>query len=423
MITHPLLSDLARFGVRLGLDRMRGFLEHLGSPHTAVPTIHVAGTNGKGSVVRLVGSMLRAHGLRVGEYTSPHLQRINERITVGGVEISDARLTALLAALNSSRKAWAAAELEGLYTPEEALTYFEMMTAAAFCHFASEKVDIAVIEVGLGGRLDATNVVDPAVCAITSIGIDHTAQLGPDLASIAAEKAGIIKPGRPVVVGALPSEALRVVRSLAADKGAPLLEIEQDFRLWDQDGALAWKQGDTSLKDLRVSLQGDHQVGNAAVAVAVVNQLPPPLRPSAGAVREGLAAVRHAGRLEEVEPNLILDCAHNGEAALRLADWLRTRPRPDGKRTLLLGMSNDKDPRAVVVSLAPHVDRVFTTHCQHPRAYSAGDLAQQLVGVDLPVLPAGPIEQALPLARAGGGEVVVAGSVFLAGAVRDLLRR
>lgn len=422
MITHPLLSELARFGVRLGLDRMRGFLVHLGSPHRAAPVVHVAGTNGKGSVVRMVGSILRAQGLRVGEYTSPHLQRINERIVVDGREISDPVLSSLLAETDSARRAWVHEQLNGLCEPNEALTYFEMMTAVAFQHFAAEGVDVAVVEVGLGGRLDATNVVDPAVTVISSVGIDHTAQLGPDLASIASEKAGIIKPGRPVVVGALPREAMRVIRSLAADRAAPLLELETDFRMAEQDGALSWSQGAHAYRELAVALAGGHQLQNASVAIAAVHQLPLELRPGYEAIRAGLSQVRHAGRLETLAPGVVVDCAHNGESAARLADWLQARPRTAGqRRTLLLGMSADKDPRSVVVCLAPHIDRVLTTHCSHPRALSAGDLAEQIIGVDLPVLPAGPIEQALPLARSGGDDVVVAGSVFLAGAVRDLL--
>ena len=422
MNTHPLLANLARFGVRLGLDRMRGFLEHLGAPHRAAPVIHVAGTNGKGSVVRLVGAILRAQGLRVGEYTSPHLQHINERLVVNGSAVSDAALTQLLASLDAERRAWVSAHLDGMCASEEALTYFEMMTAAAFVHFASEGVDVAVVEVGLGGRLDATNVVDPAVTVITSVGIDHTAQLGPDLASIAAEKAGIIKTERPVVVGALPREAMRVVRSLAADRAAPLLALEADFRMAEQDGTLSWSMGAHGYRDLTVALAGGHQLQNAAVAIAAVHQLPLELRPSGEAIRAGLAGVEHAGRLEQLAPGLILDCAHNGESAARLADWLREQPRtPDRRRTLLLGMSEDKDARSIVILLAPHFHRVLTTHCAHPRACSAGDLAEKIIGVDLPVLPAGPIEQALPLARSGGDEVVVAGSVFLAGAVRDLL--
>ena len=423
MITHPLLGELARFGVRLGLERMGGFLAWLGDPHIQSPVVHVAGTNGKGSVVRMVGAMLRAQGLRVGEYTSPHLQRVNERVVVDGHEISDARLDGLLGELDEARRAWVEQALDGALSPNEALTYFEMMTAVALVHFAQERVDVAVIEVGLGGRLDATNLVQPAVSIITSVGIDHVAQLGPDLGSIAAEKAGIIKRERPVVVGALPPAALRVVRTLAVDRAAPLRAFGRDFRSHpERAGGFTFTQGDRTLSVPALALHGDHQVENAAVAIAAVAELPERLRPSDDAIRAGLAGVRHAGRLERLAPDLLIDCAHNDESAGRLADWLRSHPAPEGvRRTLLLGMSADKAPRAMVVSLAPLVDRVLTTHCSHPRALSAGDLAEQIIGVDVPVLPAGPVEQALLLARNGRDEVVVAGSVFLAGAVRDLV--
>ena len=190
MREHPALSRLARFGLRMGLDRMRHFLESLGDPHRAVPVIHVAGTNGKGSTTRLIGAMLRAAGYRVGEYTSPHLQNINERIHVDGVPISDTDLHAVLAEVDEARQHWAAA-LDDFVPIDRVLTYFELMTAAALLHFSRAEIDVAVVEVGLGGRLDATNVVDPIATAITSIGLDHTEQLGGDVAAIAGEKAGI----------------------------------------------------------------------------------------------------------------------------------------------------------------------------------------------------------------------------------------
>jgi dihydrofolate synthase/folylpolyglutamate synthase len=422
VITHPLLSDLARFGVRLGLKRVRSFLAHLGDPHLAYAVLHVAGTNGKGSVTRMAGAMLRAQGLRVGEATSPHLQHVNERIVVDGSPVTDRELDALLRELDGERRAWAAAAGVDDIDPEAALTYFEMMTIAGLLHFQRAGVDVAVVEVGLGGRLDATNVVSPAGCAIVSIGLDHMAQLGPDLASIAGEKAGIIKPGVPVIVGELPPAAMRPVRMAAFDRGAPLVRAGEEFRLAeDRQGGLHYTGVGLDLEGVAVTLEGAHQARNAAVAIALVRTLPEPLAPRAEAIRAGLATARHPGRMEWLADDLLLDCAHNDAGAVALADHLRGLPEDGRRRTLLLGMSADKDARAVVVSLAPCFDRVLTTHCAHPRAASAGDLAASLVGVDLPVLPAGSVEQALPLARARGDLVVVAGSVFLAGAVRDLL--
>jgi len=417
--THPILTDLARFGQRLGLERMASFLRWLGDPHRHAPVLHVAGTNGKGSVVRMVGAMLRARGLRVGEYTSPHLQRVNERIVVDGQEISDDTLSALLEQLVEARDVWIGAASGGT---GGGLTYFEVMTAAAFLHFCREDVDVMVIEVGLGGRLDATNVVDPIATAIVSVGLDHTEQLGPDLSSIASEKAGIVKKGVPVVVGPLHPSALRVVRSIAAERSAPLVAPPESFRVDERHTqGLCYSSPTRSLDHLNLALRGGHQVWNAGVALALVDQLPEHIRPDDDACRAGLATVAHPGRLERVAPDVWVDCAHNSDGAEQLAAWLRELPDDARPRTLLLGMSEDKDARAVGRALAPYMDRVLTTHCAHPRAMSAGVLATHLIDLSCAVLPAGPIEDALPVARAGNGSVMVTGSVFLAGAVRDLL--
>ena len=411
VIDHPILSDLARFGVKLGLDRMRELLGALGNPHLELPVVHVAGTNGKGSVVFMLEAMLLAAGRRPACYTSPHLQRVNERIRVGGQEISDEVLSDLLVEVDAARAAIGA----------PGLTWFEMATAVAFLHFARSRIDLLVLEVGLGGRLDATNIVpDPLVTVITSIGLDHMEQLGHDLASIAAEKAGIVKPGVPLVTGPLPSDAARVIRSIAAERGAPTIEWDRDYRASVEEGGFGWSGGGQGLRDLTLRLEGAHQIENAAVAIAAAMALPPALRPDPDAIREGLAKAHNPGRMEWLGPDLLIDCAHNGDGAVRLAAYLRDLPR-DRPRTLLLGMSDDKDARRMVVILGPQVDRVWTTRCAHPRAREPGKLAGDVVGLEVPVLPAGPIEEALPSALAAGGLTIVAGSVFLAGAVRDLI--
>ncbi len=421
MRTHPILTDLARFGQRLGLERMASFLRWLGDPHLHAPVVHVAGTNGKGSVVRMTAAMLRAQGLRVGEYTSPHLQHVNERIVVNGEPISDDTLSALLEQLIATRDSWVGAATEGA---GGGLTYFEVMTAAAFLHFCREDVDVVVLEVGLGGRLDATNVCQPVATAIVSVDLDHTDQLGSDIASIAAEKAGIVKPGIPIVVGPLRPGALRVVRSIAAERNAPLIAPPELFQVDDRKGqGICYRSPVRNLDGLELALRGGHQVWNAGVALALLDHLPEHLRPDDSACRDGLASVEHAGRLERLADDLWLDCAHNADGAEKLAAFLREMPEDSRPHTLLLGMSSDKDPRSVVRALAPLMDRVLTTHCSHPRAMSAGVLATYLVDMPCPVLPAGPIEDALPIARSRPGPVLIAGSVFLAGAVRDILGR
>jgi len=424
--THPVLQRLIDSGVRLGLGRVAAFLEHLGHPERAAPVLHVAGTNGKGSVCAIATACLRARGLTVGTYTSPHLSHVNERIQVGGQPISDPQLGSLLDEIESRAREWARAERPDLPQDAAPLTYFEAMTAAAFVHFSRARVDVAVIEVGLGGRLDATNVVAPSTSVITSIGLDHTEQLGPDHASVAAEKAGILRPGVPVVMGPLPRAAMRVVRSMAGDIGAPQriwgehFRAAGDLRGFSWEGA--WEGGGARFQGLRSRLNGRFQLENAAVAVAALvclgEQLPA-LRIDEGALRLGLSLVEHPGRCEWLSEDLLVDGAHNDEGARRLAEYLGTLPRRR-RRTLLLGAGEAKDVRSIAAALAPQVDRVFTTRCAHPRAAEPGSVAEALVGLSCPVMPAGPIEDALPMARAGGDLVIAAGSLYLVGAVRDI---
>jgi dihydrofolate synthase/folylpolyglutamate synthase len=419
MREHPVLAAAAMHGVRLGLDRMRRFMRALGSPHERYPIVHVAGTNGKGSVCHMVASVLQEQGYRVGLYTSPHLQRVNERIKIDGLEIGDRALDALLQRVAELGQSLGR-DLIALEGEQEALTYFETATAAALLHFAEAEVDVAVVEVGMGGRLDATNIVRPVVTAITSVGLDHTEVLGPDVASIAGEKAGILKPDVPAVVGGVPADALRVIRSMAQTRGSRLVVYGEDFHLLRDGAGFAWQGPCSKRGGLSVGMGGHHQVDNAAVALAVLDLLPLELACDESAVRAGMASARVAGRLEWLAPDILVDAAHNVDGAVTLAAYLRSRSeRP--RRTLLLGASQEKDIRAIGALLAPHVDRILTTACSHPRAMAPANVAAALEGLSIPVMPAGPIEQALPLARAGGGEVVAAGSIFLVGAVRDLL--
>ncbi len=421
MRDHPVLASAALHGVRLGLDRMRRFMRALGSPHDRYPVVHVAGTNGKGSVCGMVAEVLRYQGYRVGLYTSPHLQRVNERIRVDGREIGDRALDHLLDRVGELGRTLGRdlIELDG---QEEALTYFETITAAAFLHFAEAEVDVAVVEVGMGGRLDATNIAQPVVAAITSVGLDHTDVLGPDIACIAGEKAGILKPDLPVAVGGVPLDALRVIRSMAQTRGSRMVVYGEDFHLLRDGSGFAWQGPCSKRSGLAVNLSGHHQIDNAAVALAVLDLLPLELACDEAAVRAGMSNVRVPGRLEWLAPDILVDAAHNVDGAVTLAAYLRHRAeRQRPRRTLLLGASKEKDIRAIGALLAPHVDRILTTACSHPRAMAPGEVASALEGLSIPVMPAGPIEQALPLARSGGGEVVAAGSIFLVGAVRDLL--
>jgi len=417
------LSRLAAGGVRLGLDRVGSFLGWLGSPQGTFPMVHVAGTNGKGSVTALVAACLQAQGLRTGLYTSPHLQHVNERIRLNGQAISDAQLDDLLVEVADQARSWAAAQAMEL--PEDAppLTYYEALTACAFLAFARAEVDVAVVEVGLGGRLDATRTGSPAVTTVTSVGLDHCEVLGPDLASVAYEKAGIFRRSVPAVIGPLPPDAARVARSHAGEVGAQAIVWDRDFAVQGGPEDFRYRWRDRTLSGLQTGLQGAHQVRNAGVALATLMALGeqrPDLACSESALRTGLDQVRHPGRCEWAASDVLLDGAHNVEASQALADYLATLPRHGG-RTLLVGVSGDKDVRAVVAPLLSQIDRVCTTHCAHPRAKPAGQVAESLVDLSVPVLPAGPIEEALSLGRQFDGLLVVAGSLFLVGAVRDLL--
>lgn len=419
MKDHPVLAGIAGAGIRMGLGRMRAFMRYLGDPQLAYPTIHIAGTNGKGSVAHMVGAMLRAEGLRVGVHTSPHLQHANERVIVDGAPISDPAFDRLIAKVDDARLAWAREELP----PDDAfpLTYFEFTVAAAFVAFAEAKVDVAVVEVGMGGRLDATNVLAPAVTSIVTVGLDHCDQLGHDVAAIAGEKAGILKSGVPAVVGPLPFSAMQVVRAVARERGVPLYAWGEDFEAWGSTGDFRFRSPGGSREGLATNLAGDHQVANAGVALRIVECFAASIRPIGDtAVRAGLTMATNPGRIEWLAADVLVDGAHNPDGAAAFASFLDHLPR-DRRRTLLLGGGRDKDVRAVATSLAPAVDRVFTTACDHPNARPPWNVARELEGLLVPVSPAGPLAEALAHARADGDLVIVAGSLYLVGAVRDLL--
>lgn len=407
----------------MGLERVEALLSFMGDPHLAVPSVHVGGTNGKGSVSTMIAACQQAAERRVGLFTSPHLQQVNERLRISGHDIPDVALERLLEQIHARAEFWVAEHAPELGEGPP-LTYFEFMAVAGFSYFAQSHVDLSVIEVGLGGRLDATNVVQPKVSVVTTVALDHMDRLGPDLASIAGEKAGIFKPGVPVVVGRLAQDAMRVVRLTAHERGCPLFVLGQDFDHSSSEDGLSvhWShEGEERRVDsIHLGLAGAHQKDNAAIALRTLDLLPPELRVPAGAMREGLAKVRHPGRMEWLSDRVLVDGAHNAAGAQALASYLADLPRTE-KRTLLLGASADKDIRSIASALASQFDLVLTTRCAHERAADAGDVAQQLVDLSVPVMPAGDIEDALQMAMDAEGLIVVAGSLFLVGAARDLL--
>ncbi len=417
MITHPVLEAAARAGVRLGLHSITDFLIALGEPHRSWPAAHVGGTNGKGSTTTMLTAVLVDAGYRVGTTISPHIEAVNERIQINGQAIHDPALSSLIETVDRARWDWAAGRGAG----DAPLTYFELITAAAFVHFQQEKVDVAVVEVGLGGRLDATNVIQPVATAITTVGLDHMAELGDNVAAIAAEKAGILKRGVPAAHGVLPKEAADVIAQHAAAVGAPLWKPGTHLRREWRNGAWTLATPGGTLEGIRLRLQGAHQGGNAVVALAVLHRM----RGSGfhipdSAIRSGLERAFIPGRLERAAPDVLLDGAHNEEGSRALASYLTTLARPK-RRILLFGMGEDRAPIDVIRPLLPHVDEVVLTRCSHPKARDPEALGEALRGCHAAVSVAGSIEEALPEVRADADEVVVSGSLFLVGAARSIL--
>ena len=396
------------------LGRVRRLLRLLGDPQGQFPSVHIAGTKGKGSVAAMIEASYRAAGYRTGLYTSPHLIRFTERIRVNGEEIPEPDLVRLVE------------QLKGVALEIPQISTFELTTALAFLHFAEMKVNCGVIEVGLGGRLDATNVLTPAVCVITSLSYDHMHLLGASLSDIAGEKAGIIKPGVPVVLAPQQSEAELVVRSVAERLGAPLHQVNRDWhyaaeeRSSSRQSFRVWRDTGEAPVSLRIPLLGHHQIQNACTAYAALHLasergLPIGLE----AIRAGMGSVRWAGRFQvlSVDPTVVLDCAHNRDSALQLRialdDYFPGRPV-----WMVFGASSDKDVRGMLLELSPRVSRVILTQADHPRAEGPEAIVELLRSFGLPVQIVVPVSEALRIATKEvepNGVVLVTGSVFVVG--------
>lgn len=411
-MTHrEFLFHLERFGIKLGLENISHLLEVLGKPHQCFPSIHVAGTNGKGSVLAMVDAVLRNAGYTTGRYTSPHLIALNERMLFNGVPISDDELDDQLGVVR------AVAEKMGTLP-----TFFEFLTAVAFRWFAEKRVNVALIEVGMGGRFDATNVICPEATAITNIDLEHTKYLGDTLGKIAFEKAGIIKSRVPVVVTEKKTEPLEVIRERAELMQSPAFLLHRDFDYIFHDQALhrlfEYHGMNINLPPVRLGLGGAHQGDNAAASAALCEVLMERFSNiGTSAITKGLAEAKWPCRLERVleNPPVIIDVAHNTAGAVRLAQELE-------ECVLLLGVSSDKAADQMIQVLAPKAREVILTQFTGPRALpidrlceAAGtlryhrtlqlaealDLGMRLASKDLPL--------------------VITGSIFLAGEARRLL--
>lgn len=382
------------------LGRMRRLLAAAGNPERSFLSLHIAGTKGKGSTAHFAESLLRAAGKRTGLYTSPHLVDLRERIRLDGEPVGGVEFARALGALEGPMRR---------LKP----TFFEIMTAAAFWIFAQRRVDWAVVEVGLGGRLDATNVIRPAACAITTIDYDHMDKLGKTLTKIALEKAGILKPGVPAVSSPQPPEARRVLASF------PGLDFPGFQILRARQGVVHFRT--VRAETCTLAVRGAHQAANAATALALVER--GGLRLTAAARRRGLRSARLPGRVELVpgRPRVLVDAAHNPVSARALAEALAQLPRR--RLWLVFGASADKDYASMLRTLAPLADRLILTQAASPRAASPADLARQVPGGNC--LTIGGVGRALRLARkraAPGDLVVVTGSFYVAGEALKVLR-
>jgi dihydrofolate synthase/folylpolyglutamate synthase len=395
-------------GMDFKLERVALALQNLGDPQRSFASVHIAGTNGKGSVAAMLHSVCTAAGYRVGLYTSPHLVSFTERIRVGAEEIAADEV------VNLVRDIRAAATVHGID-----LTFFELTTVMAFLHFARCRVDLAVVEVGLGGRLDATNVLDPAVAVITNIGLDHTEFLGDTLASVAREKAGIIKPGRPVVVGTVRDDACEIVRAAAAAQGARAYWLGRDYVL-SGDVPSRFVGIGREVGELTVPLRGGYQRENAATAIAAALLLGEKFPLSERAVRCGLARARWPGRLDVVQetPLVLLDGAHNVDGIAALA---RELPAILGSRRvhLLFAVMRDKLWQPMADILGPVVSTATLTTALGGRGEAPERLARAFEAYCPVCVHAQPVAalEALLHAAHDDDAVLVTGSLFLVGAI------
>jgi dihydrofolate synthase/folylpolyglutamate synthase len=412
--TLEYLFSLHRFGVKLGLEAISDILRKLKNPQRQYATLHIAGTNGKGSSAAMVAAMLQAGGYRVGLYTSPHLMDFCERIRVQDHDISPDDVCELTE------------RIRRMAGSHGSLTFFELTTALAFQYFHDQHVDIAVVEVGLGGRYDATNVLDPLGVLITGIGLDHEIHLGQTLQAIAREKAGIIQQNVPVVLGPMPENVGQVIESLAQDLDAPVYRYGQEFSLSITNHTKFSYCGiRNSFSELHTNLPGRHQMTNAGNALALLEMATAEQFPlSVDEIISGLQHVRWKGRLEIVQrnPMIILDGAHNPLGARVLFDFLQSQLHecPGRKLIVILGMMQDKHHAEFLQIILPLVDSLFITQPHMDRAATVEELVQVVARKDLrPSVIADPWE-AYCTARevADVSDVIcVTGSLFLVGEI------
>lgn len=411
-VDYSLTRNLKFTNFIFNLDRMQALASHLGSPHLSYPIVHIAGTKGKGSTGVLIATALQCAGYKVGLYTSPHMEDFCERIQINRQPISHSDLADLIEKLKP-----AAASVENVST-------FDLTTAGAFLYFAEQKVDIAVVEVGLGGRLDSTNIVTPVVSVITALSMDHINVLGDTLEKISYEKGGIIKPGVPVVVSPQKHEAMEVLRSLAVERNSEFIYTEERYKAVEKKHSLDGQsftifESNQPAADVKLNLLGEHQRENAVTAFACLQVLQSKgFHVSKDAIVDGFAQATWPGRFELVwhSPRVILDSAHNLDSAIKLKrtilDYI-----PAQSIVLVFGASEDKDVQGMFSQLLPLTEHLILTQSIHPRAYQAEKLLELSRKYNCQAEVAIPIESAMDRAFdiAGSEKIIlVTGSIFVA---------
>ncbi len=416
-----------RSPVNYDLRRVEALLERLGNPHLKTATVHIAGTKGKGSTAAMTAAALAAAGYRTGLFTSPHLIDLRERIRVDGRMITRRDLVRLMDRLRPEVEA---VNREAAYGK---LTTFELLAALGFMHFAEQRVDFQVVEVGLGGRLDATNVVRPEVCVITAISLDHTDVLGDTLAQIAAEKAGIIKEGAPVVSAEQPQEARAVIARTCRDKNCRLIEVGRDITCREVNATLEGQRlevrGRRGAYGLDLPLLGSFQQGNAAAAVGALETLMEKgFKIAAADIARGLAQVRWPGRFQVLRkrPLTVVDGAHNPASAAELVKAVARYAGGKKPKALVVGTSSDKDYKGLADTLGPSFDIIIVTRSRHPRALDAAVLAVAFRPHSGEVRTAPSVAAALDAALMAAGKnglVCASGSLFIVGEALEWAHR
>jgi dihydrofolate synthase/folylpolyglutamate synthase len=426
------LSYLYRLGhetlaMKLGLESIGALCEALGNPHLQYATVHIAGTNGKGSTAAMAEAIALTAGHRVGLYTSPHLVEITERIRVNGADISPTEFARLATQVRAVCE-----QLVASRTLPALPTYFEQVTALGFLYFAEQNVDLAILEVGLGGRLDATNICAPTVCAITPVSLDHQEYLGAQLAEIAAEKAGILKPNVPVIVAPQAAEAMQVMAAKAAAVNAPLIAVaalQNEVVIDEAASGMFHFQYHTAVADyaVQLNLRGEHQTINARTTIHLAEQLRQQgLCIPKAAIEAGLQQVHWDGRLELLEiegKQLLLDGAHNMAGAKTLQDFLRDYEK-DVPITMIFGAMSDKAIAGMAEMLFPFATTVIATRINNPRSADPLVISEAATQLATPSLRAESVSEALPQAlqhTPTNGLICVCGSLYLIGEVKRWL--